>query len=97
MNSAISSVDTTEAKNGHSAFISRSTSRSASANAVPAPYQDGSSTRFCVHANTHGIARSASTPAEIPARDGGREPMFSRPSSEIGVICSKKRRKSSSS
>src|SRR3712207_7718414 len=51
-----------------SAFISRSTSRSASASAVPAPYQEGSSTRFCVHANTHGIARRASTPAATPLR-----------------------------
>ena len=33
----------------------------------------------------------------VDLRDAGREPMFSRPSSEIGVICSKKRRKSSSS
>ena len=49
----------------------------ASLSAVPAPYQDGSSSRFCVHAKTHGIARSASTPPAPPARDGGREPMLS--------------------
>jgi len=60
--------------------------------AAPAPYHDGSSTRFCVHANTHGMARRASTPPEL--RLDGREPMLSAVSSAIGVTCSKKRGKS---
>ena len=63
---------------------------------MPAPYQDGSSRRFCVHANTHGIARSDSTSLDL-RRDGGREPMFSCESSAIGATWLKKRRNSSSS
>ena len=52
--------------------------------------------RFCIHANTHGIARNDST-ALVPLRDGGREPMFSCESSAIGAISLKKRMNSGSS
>ena len=76
MNSAISSVPISPRKNGQSRYISRCSSRSPECSAVPAPYQDGSSRRFCVHANTHGIARSDSTSLDL-RRDGGREPMLS--------------------
>ena len=86
MKSAISSVPISPRKNGQSRHISRCSSRSPAASAVPAPYQDGSSSRFWVHAKTHGIARSDSTPA-TPLRDGGREPMLSCESSAIGAAC----------
>ena len=95
MYSAISSVDSRLRKNGHSAAISRCKSSEPSDSAAPAPYHDGSSTRFCVQAKTHGMARSASTPPEL--RLDGREPMFSAVSSEMGVTCSKKRGNSGSS
>ena len=39
--------------------------------------------RFCIQANTHGIARRSAT-AE-PPRDAGREPMLSSPMTPIGV------------
>jgi hypothetical protein len=96
LNSAISSVPIRPRKNGQSRHISRCNSRSPADSAVPAPYHDGSSSRFCVHANTHGIARSDSTPA-TPLREGGREPMLSWLSSAIGATWPKKRRNSGSS
>ena len=39
---------------------------------VPRPYQPGSVNRACVHANTHGIARSEwMPPFDLRADDGG--------------------------
>ena len=49
-------------KNGQSPYISRWSSNSPSASAAPAPYHLGSSSRFWIQANTHGIARSSSIP-----------------------------------
>ena len=58
----------------------RPTTRSAE----PVPYQPGSMIRACDQLNTHGMARRSAilSPA---LRDGGRLPMFSSPSSRIGV------------
>ncbi len=39
--------------------------------------------RFCIQANTHGIARRSAT--ALPPRDAGREPMLSSPMTPIGV------------
>ena len=51
--------------------------------------------RVCVHANTHGIARSASSSRGRPrsGRETGREPISSRPSSSSGVNDRRKRGK----
>ena len=72
--------------------------------AVPTPYQLGSRCRFCVHANTHGMARRSSTrippsppPSSPPGRRDGREPIVSSPSSRIGLAATKYGRKSGSS
>jgi hypothetical protein len=83
-------VEITVAKNGQSRRIARSSPSGASPSAVPAPYQEGSSSRFCVQAKTHGIARSPSMPASPPGRRGGREPIASSASSSSGVKARKK-------
>ena len=66
----------------------RGTSRPSSSIAVlrprPAPYHAGSMWRDCVHANTHGTARSASKPS-LPGRTAGREPICMRAITSIGV------------
>jgi hypothetical protein len=95
LNSAISSVAIRLRKNGQPSHISRCSSASPAASASPAPYQDGSSSRFCVHANTHGIARSAAMSPTAP-REGGREPRLSSDSSAMGEIWAKKRGNASS-
>ena len=63
--------------------------------AVPHPNHAGSRQRFCVHANTHGIARSASSSPSPPPRAAttGREPISSSASSSTGVKLRKKRGK----
>ena len=59
---------------------------------MPQPYQAGSRQRFCVHAKTHGIARSASSSLRPAAsgRETGREPISSSASSSTGVKLRKK-------
>ena len=52
--------------------------------ALPTPYHPGTRCRFCVHANTHGIARRSAS-ERVPPRRAGREPMFSSCSSSSGV------------
>ena len=75
LNSAISSVDHATGRTA-SAPTSRAGARGRPpSSAVPAPYHDGSRIRFCVHANTHGIARSVLEPAAARVRDAGREPI----------------------
>ena len=57
------------------------------AKAAPQPYQAGRRQRFCVQANTQGIARSASSSpvAAASGREAGRDPIFSSASSSTGV------------
>ena len=81
--------DSTEAKNGHSRYISRSSARpdsprpaSHASTAAPNPYQPGSISRHCAHENDHGIARSVSIERDW-LREAGRLPMLS---SAISVI-----------
>src|SRR3954466_16359971 len=83
--SVISRFSTSERKNGQPRYRRRSSSQSAAANAVPHPYQAGSRQRFCVHANTHGIARSDARYSAPSGRREGREPMLSSASSSTGV------------
>ena len=94
MKSAISSVEHAIRKNGHERHISRCSSRSPSSSALPAPNHDGSRIRFCVHANTHGIARRSSSRPPL-RREAGREPIVSSASSSTGETWRKKRTKSS--
>src|SRR5690606_10696914 len=51
----------------------------------PAPNQPGTIWRDWVQPNTHGIARSPSSPLEDVVRLEGREPMFRSPSCSTGV------------
>ena len=73
--SAISTASTSVRKNGQSRYrraqqpqVGRPVERGWRSD-VPTPYQAGTGTRACVHANTHGIARSDSQADRIrPAR-----------------------------
>ena len=60
----------------------------AAARPVPAPYQPGSMWRGCVHANTHGTARTESSDAGSD-RCTGREPICMRSITSMGVTARK--------
>ncbi len=76
--SVISRFCTSVRKNGQRPYRSRSSPMSASANAAPQPYHAGKRQRFCVQANTHGIARSDPRNSAPSGRRDGREPMLSK-------------------
>ena len=63
----------------------------------PAPNQPGTICRDCVQPNTHGIARSPSSPLSEVVRLEGRDPMFRSPSSSTGVEVTKYSGRSGSS
>ena len=56
---------------------------------MPTPNQPGMPWRLCVHENTHGIARSASSVSFAPPREAGREPIGRCATSSIGVAATR--------
>ncbi len=89
MASVISTLLSSARMNHQSRAASRSVSpwpaSRAAARPLPSPNQPGTIWRLWVQPNTHGIARSPSSPAPASGRDEGREPMLSRLSSCTGV------------
>ena len=89
--STMSRLDRRLRKGGQWACISRSSASPASPcaarkvrTAEPKPYQPGSMRRHWPQLKTQGMARR-SVMARPPLRLAGREPMFSREISEMGV------------
>ena len=74
-------------KKGQLRYVSCSSARPPaamrSASAAPPPSQTGRCSRVCVHAKTHGMARSVSMPPGA-ARLAGREPRFIEASADEG-------------
>src|SRR5437660_11105926 len=54
---------------------------------VPNPYHPGMKWRFCVQANTQGMARRSAS-VRMPVRRAGREPMFRSAISSTGLAAS---------
>ena len=77
-------------KKGHWRYISYTVCQSvelpsnSSTKAAPRPYHAGIKQRFCVHENTHGIARRSAS-VRSPRRRAGRDPIFKLSISSIGV------------
>ena len=69
----------------------------AAASPEPTPNQPGTICRVWVQPNTHGMARRPPSPAPVLGRFAGREPMFSAPSSSVGVDAQKYAGRSGSS
>ncbi len=67
-----------------------------SSNAEPTPYHAGIDSRHCDQPNTHGMARRSSMRLDA-VRDAGRDPMFSREISPMGVMARKNSTKRGSS
>ena len=97
--SDISRFSTSARKNGQPRKSARSSPTGTAPSPVPAPSQAGTMQRVCVHENTHGIARRASS-SPVPdasGRDAGRDPISRRVSSSSGVNVRRNRGRSGSS
>jgi hypothetical protein len=88
LESSSSTRSTSAEKNGHCAYMARSSARPSGVSAIalsasPPPSHTGRCRRICVHAKTHGIARSVSMPPAA-LRLAGREPRFIEASADEG-------------